>query len=558
MSAITLFFGGLLGMASWLVPNHYLPWLSFHAEFLMGTAGVLALTGELTLNRLAQHALPPLTVATLLVACVPLVQAATGLILFAGDAWMVFEYLLAFALAQVLGQMLTHRIGADVLFETVSALFLAASLACVGLQLIQWLRLPGLGIFSIELAPLHAPYANVAQPNHLASMLFLGVVGLFFLHERGRVRGALAVATYGLLAFGMVMTASRTAWLTMGLAAVGLWLACGRAPLRIGRARVIGAALGFLFLLLTWTPLNDLLLLSPGRTFAVQSQLGPRPLLWATMAIAISLQPWFGYGWNQGLVAQSRVVDQFPASGRLIQNSHNLMLDLAVWNGVPLALALCALLGWWFWKHLRASRSAAQVGLLTGVGAVFVHAMLEFPLSYAYFLVPVGLMMGALDAAAPSRTRSRLTKPAAWALVAVAGGLLVAIAAEYVEVETNTRTLQLELARVGTHKVVSPAPDLALLTQWDAYLRFARIEPKPGMLPGELDWMGKVVERFPYAHAQFNVAAANALNGRPDDARQMLARMCHLHTRQNCLQQLREWRDLALAYPQLAAVALPP
>lgn len=558
MSTITLFFGGLLGVASWLVPNHYLPWLSFHADFLMGTAGLVVLIGELTLNRPGQHTLPPLTVATLLVACMPLLQAATGLIQFAGDAWMAFEYLMAFALAQVLGQSLTRRIGVDALFETVSALFLAASLACVGLQLIQWLRLPGLGTFSIELAPRHAPYANVAQPNHLASMLYLGVVGLLFLFERGRVRGAAAAAAYGLLAFGLVMTASRTAWLTMSMATVGLWFACGRAPLRIGRVRVIGAALAFLVLLLTWTPLNDLLLLSPGRTFAVQSQLGPRPLLWATMAAATALQPWFGYGWNQGLVAQSRVVDQFPASGRLIQNSHNLMLDLAVWNGVPLALALCALLAWWFWKHFRDSRSAAQVGLLIGVGALFVHAMLEFPLSYAYFLVPVGLMMGALDAAAPSQTRLRLPKPAAWALVAGAGGLLVAIATEYVEVETNTRTLQLELARVGTHKVVSQAPELVFLTQWDAYLRFARIEPKPGIRPDELDWMGKVVERFPYANAQFSAAAANALNGRPDDARQMLARMCHLHTRQNCLHRLREWRELALEYPQLAAVPLPP
>ncbi len=558
MSAITLFFGGLLGVASWLVPNHYLPWLSFHAEFLMGAGGLLVLIGALARSAPGRLPMPALTVATLLVACVPLLQAATGLILFAGDAWMVFEYLLAFALAQVLGQLLTHRIGADALFEAISALFLAASLACVGLQLIQWLRLPGLGIFSIELAPLHAPYANVAQPNHLASMLFLGVVGLLFLYERGRVRGAVAVAAYGLLGFGMVMTASRTAWLTTGLAAVGLWLACGRAPLRIGRLGVTGAALAFLFLLLTWTPLNDLLLLSPGRTFAVQSQLGPRPLLWATMASAIALQPWFGYGWNQGLVAQSRVVDQFPASGRLIQNSHNLVLDLAVWNGVPLALALCALLGWWFWRHLRLSRSAAQLCMLTGTGAVFVHAMLEFPLSYAYFLVPVGLMMGAMDAAAPSLSPLRLPKPAAWALVAVAGGLFAAIAAEYVEVETNTRTLQLELARVGTHKIVSTAPDLVLLTQMGAYLRFARIEPQPGMSPDELAWMGRAIGRFPYANVQFNVAAANALNGHPEAAGQMLARLCHLHTRQNCLHELREWRALALEYPQLSAVPLPP
>ncbi len=557
MSAITLFFGAMLGLISWLAPNHYLPWLSFHAEVLMAAAFLLVLIGELSRSPAARLSISPLIVTTLLLTCVPLLQVWAGLIVFAGDAWMVFEYLLAFALAQMLGQMLTRRLGVNAMFEGLSALFLAASMACVGLQLIQWLRLPGLGIFSIDLAPGHSPYANVAQPNHLASMLFLGIVGLLFLYERGRVRGAAAAAVYLTLAFGLVMTGSRTAWLTVGLSSVGLWIACGRSPLQIGRLRIVGAALAFLLLLLAWAPLNDLLLLSQGRTFAVQSQVGPRPLLWATTLHAISLQPWFGYGWNQGLVAQSRVIELFPAGGRLISSSHNLALDLVVWNGVPLALGLCALLGWWFLKHVRASRSPAQVCLLAAVGGVFVHAMLEFPLSYAYFLLPVGLMMGAMDALVPARFALAWPRAASWALTSVAGVLLAAIIYEYVEVESNTRTLQLEMARVGTHKIVSQAPTLTLLTQWGAYLRLARIEPQPGMDPADLAWMETVIERFPYAHAQLNVAAAHGLNGHPDASHRMLAKLCSLHTRKRCMQQLQDWRELVTTYPQLAAVALP-
>ena len=168
MSAITLFFGAMLGLISWLAPNHYLPWLSFHAEVLMAAAFLLVLIGELSRSPAARLSLSPLIVTTLLLTCVPLLQVWAGLIVFAGDAWMVFEYLLAFALAQMLGQMLTRRLGVNAMFEGLSALFLAASMACVGLQLIQWLRLPGLGIFSIDLAPGHSPYANVAQPNHLS------------------------------------------------------------------------------------------------------------------------------------------------------------------------------------------------------------------------------------------------------------------------------------------------------------------------------------------------------------------------------------------------------
>src|SRR5258706_7049937 len=184
MSNITLFFAGLLGIASWLMPNHYPPWLSFHADVLMAGAGLLAFVGEFGLNRGKSQPLPPLTQASLLVACVPLVQALAGVILFAGDGWIVFAYLLGFALAQMLGQALATRLGIDVLSERLAGLFVAASWACVGLQLYQWLRLRGLGEYAIDLAPGHSPYANVAQPNHLASMLFLGVVGMLFLYER--------------------------------------------------------------------------------------------------------------------------------------------------------------------------------------------------------------------------------------------------------------------------------------------------------------------------------------------------------------------------------------
>lgn len=557
MSAITVFFGGLLGVASWLSPNHYLPWLAFHAELLMGVAGLLVLVGELATSPPSRQPMSPLLVATLLTMCVPLVQAAAGLIPFSGDAWMAFEYLLAFALAQVLGQLLSRRIGVEAMFEGLSALFLTASLASVGLQLFQWLRLPGLGIFLVDLAPGHSPYGNVAQPNHLASMLFLGVVGLLFLYERGRVRGTAAVLAYLMLAGGLVMTGSRTAWLTMGLATLGLWLACGRAPLQIGRPRIAGAAVAFLLLLVAWAPLNDLLLLSPGRTFAVQSQVGPRPLLWATMLDAISRQPVFGYGWGQGLVAQSRVVDQHPAGGRLMEYSHNLPMDLMVWTGVPLALVLCALLAWWFWRQFRASRSTAQVCLLTGVGGVFVHALLEFPLNYTYFLLPVGMMMGTLDALAPAQPRWHWPRAVTWLLTSMAGVLLALIGIDYVAVETNVRTLRLEMARIGTHKIFSEAPKLLLLSQWSAYLNFARIEPKPGMDTQTFAWMATVVERFPYASAQYNLAAANGLNGRPDEAGALLARLCHLHTRPNCVAHLDEWRTLVIEFPLLAAVPLP-
>jgi O-antigen ligase len=559
MSNITLFFAGLLGLASWLAPNHYLPWLSFHAEALMAGAGLIALAGELASNPARRHPASPLLLATLVLAGVPLLQALTGLIHFAGDAWIVFGFLLAFALAQLLGAMLARRLGVDVLLEGLSGLFVAAAIVSVGLELYQWLRLTGLGVFAAELPPGHSPYANVAQPNHLASMLFLGLVCVLFLHERRRIGGWVAACACVFIEFGMVVTGSRTAWLTVVLLSLGLWALRKRAALRISRAGCLGVLLSFGLLLAAWAPLNDALLLSQGRTFAVQSEVGPRPLMWATMLDAISREPWFGYGWNQGMVAHSRVVDDHPAGGRLIENSHNLLLDLMVWNGIPLGLALGGLLLWWFWRQTRAARSPAQACLLAAVGGVFVHALLEFPLSYMYFLLPVGLMMGALDSGVEWRLQASLPRWLVGAVGTAAAALMVIVVHEYIEIEANMRTLRFEVARIGTGTIDSKPPELMLLTQVRDYLRFARIASHPGMSADELAWMGRVVERFPYAPAQLSVAMADALNGRPAQAAAMLTHLCRMHTKRRCAESLHEWQELTRTrYPQLGAVALPP
>ncbi|HEX6364151.1 MAG TPA: hypothetical protein VFZ93_14435, partial [Albitalea sp.] len=92
---------------AWLVPNHYLPWVAFHSE-ITAAAG-FALLALATLARgPGAVAWPRLALFALALAAVPLAQAASGLILFWGDAWMASLYLLGFALAVVVGHRLAR------------------------------------------------------------------------------------------------------------------------------------------------------------------------------------------------------------------------------------------------------------------------------------------------------------------------------------------------------------------------------------------------------------------------------------------------------------------
>ena len=72
------------------------------------------------------------------------------------------------------------------------------------------------------------------------------------------------------------------------------------------------------------------------------------------MLDAISRAPWLGYGWNEMSVAQSLVAPDHPAVREMVDHSHNMLLDLMVWNGVPLGLLMFGVFVWWFWRHLRA------------------------------------------------------------------------------------------------------------------------------------------------------------------------------------------------------------
>lgn len=496
---------------------------------------------------------------TLLLAAMPLLQLLFGQISFAGDAWMAFGYLLGALLAQVLARRLAARFGTEVLLVRVAEIFIAASLASVGIALCQWLRLEGLGIFASDLPPNGRPFANFAQPNHLATLLFLGLAGTLYLFELRRLQaGATALCCF-FLEFGLTMTSSRTAWLSMAMLVAGLFTLRNRAALRVSQPAIAALGTSFVVFLMLWPRLCESLLLSGGRSFATQAEAGPRVLLWQTALDAISRHPWIGYGWNQILVAHSQVVVDHPVAGRVLMGSaHNLLLDLMLWNGVVLGVAASGFLVWWWVRHAIACRDATAVFLLAAISGVFVHALVEYPLSYAYFLFPVALMMGALDQHQGIRTMFRVANGWGVAGTALASALLVATIYEYAQVEDNTRVLRFETARIGTPRIESTAPDLLLLTQWREYLRFARSEAKPDMTAEELAWMRDVAERFPYAASQYRSALAHGLNGRPDIAARELQRLCSLQKIRKCQQYLNEWHELQkTTYPDLANVTLP-
>ncbi len=384
---------------AWLLPGHYFPWTAFQQEALAAGGACLAGLAVVVTARQWPVRLPLFAVTAFGLAAVPLLQFASGMIPYASDAVVPAAYLVAFGLAIGTGVQLartnSHFAGA------LLGCFLAAAAACVGLGLAQWLGLGPYGFLEMMNSEGRI-YANLVQPNQFASVIGLGIAAAVWLYETRRIGGATAGLAVAFFGFGFVMTQSRAAWLFIAFFVVMWALYRRRLQLRTPPLAVAAIVTLFIVALIAWGPLNAWL----------QTDLAPRPLSsrtasghrwthWVTLWDALLQSPMLGYGWGQITIAQQATTLNHPPTFEFLISSHNLLLDLLLWNGLPIGLLVIGICGWWFYSRMRQCGDAHTWGLLVALGVLVVHSMVEFPLMYMFFLMPAGLIIGALDERMP-------------------------------------------------------------------------------------------------------------------------------------------------------------
>ena len=283
----------------------------------------------------------------------------------------------------------------------------------------------------VNLAPPGTVYANLRQRNLLASLISLGLVAVIWLAgHRNRAEAPpswawlLAAAWLGL---GNGLSASRTGlleWLLL-LGLFGLLWRRSQVP---GMPRLLlAAAVGFVFaaLLLPLLGLTD-----PGLLARFQFEslaCLSRKALWSNVLYLIGQQPLTGWGWGGLIYAQ--FITLFPGLRfcSMLDNAHNLPLQLAVEFGLPAALLVC---GYVLWKLVLArpwaERDRQRQWAWAGLTVIGLHSLLEYPLSYGPFqLAALGYLLALLPTSSDPASRwGRFWRLAAAWRVGVAMGVL--------------------------------------------------------------------------------------------------------------------------------------
>lgn len=539
----------------WLLPNHSPPWSSFHMDAWVGAAMALASISVLmrSSHPIAWHGIGLLVA---LLALVPALQYGFGLVLWSGSAWLSCAYLLGLLLALLTGaewERASPGQWADALFLAIGT----AALLSVGLQLDQWLALESLDGLSMGKS-LGRPFANFGQPNQLATFLLWGLLATAWGLLRRHIGLWTALLMMLYLLFGLALTQSRTAWLAVGLLALVSWIWRRLWSNRRWPWLGSGLALYFTLCVACLERMNQLLLLGsvPGAAGMDRPSGALRQSIWSLFTDAALQNPWAGYGWNQLGLAQLAAALNHPSLEQPHAHAHNLLLDLVLWCGLPMGLAVSLYLVRWIWLRVRAVKAAEEAVLVLFLLVIGLHAMLELPLHYAYFLLPVGLVMGALNVRLDVRPMLSMARWCVQGLCWLTILLLALIVRDYLRVEASHQELRFEQARI---KSATPwhAPKLLLLTQFSESFRFARFVPSSDMSAEDLEWMRKVSQSYPSAATLPKLALALALNSEAIEAQLWLRKVCKLESALRCEGVRQYWADQSLKHPELAAVPWP-
>lgn len=270
---------------------------------------------------------------------------------------------------------------------------------------------------------------NLRQPNHLASLLLWSAVALIALVELKALRARVAAAIGALFVLGLVLSASRTGM--VGVLLLALWVALDRGLSKPARWLLLSAPLVYAlqwWLMSLWAAAGEQAFF--GQTRLAEGDLSAsRIAIWRDTLALIAADPWWGVGFGAFNFAWSlSVLPHRPIA--FFDHTHNLPLQWWAELGIPLgSIVLAAAVGglWLAWRRSAgqpAARSAAVMIVTIGL-----HSLLEYPLWYAYFLLPAAWAWGyALGAGRRGAAREPPAGGRAGPAV-LAGGALLSIGA---------------------------------------------------------------------------------------------------------------------------------
>ncbi|MDK1684501.1 O-antigen ligase family protein [Acinetobacter terrestris] len=508
-------------LLAWLMPNHYSPWLTAHSEIAVFTSFFFLFIGFLLTHKNKKIQVPTFSIFLFILALIPIIQYQIGLIYFFGDAFIVFIYLIVASLLYII----SYNKKDNKSFEYLAYIFILGSFFSIYISVLQILQLTNGAVWFVDMRPGGRPYGNFAQPNNYATLICCGIFSLFYLFELKKINIIISGLLFFILVIGVILAQSRTTYLVMLFAFIYLgFFTKKHLNLNIKTLSCIAGTYIFCNFIVIYA--LDILF-STEKKIRHIGQSTERLALWEQLLYAILDKPWLGYGWNQVSVAQVSVSNIKPVP-LYTEHSHNILIDILIWNGMILGSIIIIFILYFIIKKLFLQVDLEKIygGLI--VIAIGVHGLLEFPLDYAFFLFPLIFLLAQID---NSKIIIKLRVEIFYFLLFIYFGGFFKLTKEYFYLESITRQTSLMVARIGNSQFDLDHNKKYFFTQIFGQVEFAHVSENKIYNKNELIDFERIVKRYPTKYNILKYIRILEFNGLNRDAGKYIRLLKDLYDR---------------------------
>lgn len=397
------------------ITNHTYPIPTFYSEFsalalylLLGATVILSVRAS---RPLAPFAAPAAFAAPLGFAAVLIAQVALMPLKQPSMNWLALCYLGASLVAMQAGYALARENLAEQAARMMAGALLVGGVFAVLCQIVQLFRLESVVspfVVMYNIATDRRPYGNMAQANHLATYMAFALAGALYLVQTRRLAAWAWLVLSIVLSLGLALTVSRGPWLQVAVMAVaGFWMAWAEARRRPGapgnaRAWLVPVVLVAVFVLVNaavrWANVHYHLNLAESAADRMRDagQITPRLALWKYGLAMFREHPLLGVGWGEFPVHQFALARTLGGV-EIANNAHDIFIDLLAKSGIAGLGVLVVALVMWFVRALRVPHTSARVFGFALIGILLMHALVEYPQQYMFFLLPAMFVVGLLE-----------------------------------------------------------------------------------------------------------------------------------------------------------------
>lgn len=514
MKIINLLSAFLL-IIGWVLPIHFPPWQTSYQEFITAVSLFLLL---MIMIKNKNNCIGVFVIFIIVIAAMPAVQYFKSWINYSGDMLHSVIYVVLFGLSVFVGENIDSNKKEVDFQQWLGWIFIIGSLLSLFIAVLQWLKISE-GSDIALFTPLEGsrPYANLGQPNGLATLFGFGLAGVFYLFEKQKVKNYLALVLALLLVFGLALTQSRTPWVVAAILPFFWIWQSQRLPLRTTSRHVLLLVVAYAGCVLMLPVLGDFLD-TPVSSVLERAQQAHRWDMYKQALYFIAHGPWHGFGWGQIESAHYLFAGEAPPA-IFYHYSHNIVLDMLLWNGPwiggIIVLFFTAWLGKLFFQKNTVESLFAWVGLLF----FLTHSMLEYPHAYLFLLLPAGLLIGVIEGQQNNGGFTLSVPRVVVAIIAIAGlAGTVVFWKNYSIIEDDYRIANGRMEMDFVPEEQQAASQTILLNNVQALIYFIRLPVKDGYSAERLQWVEKFIIRYPRKFALIKFSYILALNGQQDKA----------------------------------------